>query len=113
MGAGLAYRARRAWQGRWSAPQPSIAGHTIPGCHLCPGTKRPNGEQTLDYSGTFVFDNDFAALYTGAPDIEVDIGELRRARSESVVARVVYFSPRHDLSLPNLEPAALRGVVDV
>ena len=29
------------------------------------------------------------------------------------MARVVCFSPRHDLSLPELEPAALRGVVDV
>ena len=64
-----------------------------------------------DYDGTFVFDNDFAALL---PDTgraaRVDDGLLRRAESERGICRVVCFSPRHDLTLGGMtQPAHARG----
>ena len=33
-----------------------------PSCYLCPGNVRAGGERNPAYAGTFVFDNDFAAL---------------------------------------------------
>ena len=33
-----------------------------PNCYLCPGNERANGERNPKYTGTFVFENDFAAL---------------------------------------------------
>ena len=39
----------------------------IPNCYLCPGNSRAGGVRNPEYEGTFVFDNDFAAL---KPDIE-------------------------------------------
>jgi UDPglucose--hexose-1-phosphate uridylyltransferase len=107
------HRARRPWQGQtepaWVERRPA---HDA-GCYLCPGNERAGGERNPDYTGTFVFDNDFAALQPGTPDGEVDLGGLLVARAEPGVSRVICFSPRHDLSLPEMEPAALRGVVDV
>lgn len=107
------HRARRPWQGQVERPPAEHRPAYDPGCYLCPGNTRANGERNPQYTGTYVFDNDFAALYQGAPPAEVEVGGLLRARGESGVCRVVCFSPRHDLSLPDLDPAALRGVVDV
>ena len=39
--------------------------------------------------------------------------ELLRAEPETGVCRVICFSPRHDLSLPDLDRSAIRGVVDL
>jgi UDPglucose--hexose-1-phosphate uridylyltransferase len=38
---------------------------------------------------------------------------LLLAREESGICRVICFSPRHDLSLPEMEPGAVRAVVDL
>jgi len=106
---------RRPWQGQVEA-QP--AEHRLaydPSCYLCPGNPRAGGEHNPDYTSTFVFDNDFAALLPaavdGAPDAAPD--ELLVSRAESGICRVICFSPRHDLSLPELQPGEIRRVVDV
>lgn len=107
------HRARRPWQGQVERPAAEHRPAHVPGCYLCPGNTRANGEVNPRYTGTFVFDNDFAALTSDVPEADVETGGLLRARSESGVCRVVCFSPRHDVSLPDLDPAALRSVVDV
>ncbi len=33
-----------------------------PHCYLCPGNERAGGRRNEEYSGTYVFDNDFPAL---------------------------------------------------
>lgn len=107
------HRAKRPWQGQVERPAADARPEYDPGCYLCPGNARAGGQQNPAYTGTFVFDNDFAALRPDAPEADVDAGGLLRARTESGVSRVVCFSPRHDLSLPDLDPAALRRVVDM
>jgi UDPglucose--hexose-1-phosphate uridylyltransferase len=106
------HRARRPWQGQVEQSAAECRLEHDPGCYLCPGNARAGGERNPEYTGTYVFDNDFAALRPDAPGAEVEVGGLLRARSESGVCRVVCFSPRHDLSLPDLPLPALRGVVD-
>lgn len=107
------HRALRPWQGQIE-PVPADARPAYdPACYLCPGNTRANGEHNPDYAGTFVFDNDFAALKAGTPAAEMDVGGLLVARGETGVARVICFSPRHDLSLPEMETGAIRRVVDV
>jgi UDPglucose--hexose-1-phosphate uridylyltransferase len=85
-----------------------------PTCYLCPGNGRAGGASNPSYSGTFVFDNDFAALLPDTPEGEVTVGDppLLRAVAERGICRVLCYSPRHDLAMGQLEPAALRGVVD-
>jgi UDPglucose--hexose-1-phosphate uridylyltransferase len=65
------------------------------------------------YTGTFVFDNDFAALRPGDPPAAVNVQDLLVARGEPGVCRVVCFSPRHDLSLADMALPDIRGVVDM
>ena len=107
------HRALRPWQGQQEAPDRSQRPTYDPGCYLCPGNVRANGAVNPAYEGTFVFDNDFAALTPDAPQGAVDMGGLLRAEAESGLARVICFSPRHDLTLPEMSVEAIRGVVDV
>jgi UDPglucose--hexose-1-phosphate uridylyltransferase len=65
-----------------------------------------------NYTSTFVFENDFAAL---RPDTLVDRSDERGllvAESEPGICRVICFSPRHDLTVSRMEAPALRQVVD-
>ncbi|GAB2790990.1 UDPglucose--hexose-1-phosphate uridylyltransferase [Hymenobacter luteus] len=107
------HRALRPWQGQQEAPDRSQRPAYDPTCYLCPGNTRANGAVNPAYEGTFVFDNDFAALTPDAPTGTVEVGGLLRAEAESGVGRVICFSPRHDLTLPEMDVAAIRGVVDV
>ncbi len=107
------HRALRPWQGQVEEVAPASRPAYDPACYLCPGNTRANGERNPGYAGTFVFDNDFAALRPDAPEAGLDAGGLLRARVETGVCRVVCFSPRHDLSLPEMDAAAIRRVVDV
>ncbi|MFL5582726.1 MAG: UDP-glucose--hexose-1-phosphate uridylyltransferase, partial [Gemmatimonadaceae bacterium] len=93
-----------------------------PTCYLCPGNQRAGGHQNPGYTGTFVFDNDFAALMpngSSAPSSPVagtpaiTVAGMLQARLEPGVCRVVCFSPRHDLTLADMDQPAVRRVVDV
>ena len=106
------HRAQRPWQGQVERAATASRPAHDPGCYLCPGNERAGGQTNPDYAATFVFDNDFAALKPGGPEISVDLG-LLRARSEPGVCRVICFSPRHDLSLPDMPVGAIRLVVDL
>jgi UDPglucose--hexose-1-phosphate uridylyltransferase len=107
------HRMRRPWQGQVERRPAETRPAYDPGCYLCPGNVRAGGERNPDYTGTFVFDNDFAALRPDVDEAAVSIDDLLVARSEPGVCRVICFSPRHDLSLPDMETAAIRGVVDL
>jgi UDPglucose--hexose-1-phosphate uridylyltransferase len=83
-------------------------------CYLCPGNPRTTGETNPNYATTYVFDNDFAALVPGgqAAGKASDSGsELFKAENEVGHCQVVCFSPRHDLSLPELSQAEVERVV--
>jgi UDPglucose--hexose-1-phosphate uridylyltransferase len=105
-------RTRRPWHGTREAPLRSEAPAYDPGCYLCPGNLRANGERNPGYPGTFVFTNDFAALQPDAPTTPHEQG-LLRWEGERGTSRVVCFSPRHDLGLGSMDPADVRRVVDV
>jgi UDPglucose--hexose-1-phosphate uridylyltransferase len=107
------HRAKRPWQGAVEAVAPDTRPAYDPTCYLCPGNTRANGERNPDYTGTFVFDNDFAALLPQAPDAGLDVDGLLVARPESGIARVICFSPRHDLSLAEMDTPGIRRVVDL
>lgn len=105
------HRARRPWQGQVEAPDLAQRAHHDPECYLCPGNARVTGTRNPDYAGTFVFQNDFAALlpHTPAPDAEDPLFRAEQAEGES---RVICFSPDHALTLPELPVPAIRGVID-
>lgn len=98
-------RATRPWLGQVEkTPQPNLP-HYDPDCYLCPRNQRAGGLVTNpDYEHTFVFDNDFSALLPPETGIASSNNEnLFQAEAENGLCRVICFSPRHDLSLPELE----------
>jgi UDPglucose--hexose-1-phosphate uridylyltransferase len=105
-------RTQRPWQGEATitgAPHGTPA--YDPTCYLCPGNARAGGARNPDYSATFVFPNDYAALTLDTPAAGTDDG-LLIARSERGTCRVICFSPRHDLSIAHMSAAQIRGVID-
>jgi UDPglucose--hexose-1-phosphate uridylyltransferase len=108
-------RSERPWQGQTEKLARSLPPTYDPNCYLCPGNSRAGGIRNPEYSTTFVFDNDFAALQPGLPNLTVDDGgkNLLLATSESGVCRVVCFSPRHDFTLAQMATAEICDVIDV
>lgn len=107
------HRSQRPWQGQVEKPANEARPQYDRECYLCPRNERADGVANPDYDGTFVFQNDFSALLPGVPDGHTDDHELLRSESESGLCRVICFSPRHDLTLAEMEVGAIRRVVDI
>jgi UDPglucose--hexose-1-phosphate uridylyltransferase len=107
------HRLQRPWQGQVEKSPPDMRPPYDPGCYLCPGNERAGGKRNPDYRGVYVFDNDFPSLLPAmhaAPDAS---HALLQAQPVAGTARVICFSPRHDLTLPRMPLRAIRDVVDV
>jgi UDPglucose--hexose-1-phosphate uridylyltransferase len=68
------------------------------------------------YKGTFVFDNDYPALFqdgVGHQDFAQSTLLNLVASGEYGICRVVCFSPRHDLTISDMSLPDLEQVVDV
>ncbi len=105
-------RARRPWLGQVEKTAPENLPQYDPECYLCPGNERAGGVKNPPYTGTFVFDNDFAALLPDAVEMDpAPYHPLLAASSERGLCRVVCFSPRHDLTLPELDNLAIENVL--
>jgi len=61
------HRVARPWRGQVEAVPPDTRPAYDPDCYLCPGNQRAGGQRNPGYSGTFVFENDFAALVPSPP----------------------------------------------
>lgn len=106
------HRTRRPWQGAVEKSPRESAPQYDPQCYLCPGNDRAGGARNPRYASTFVFDNDYAALLPDVPAGRFDQGGLCVAETESGISRVVCFSPRHDLTLADMDQAGVRTVID-
>lgn len=95
------HRAKRPWQGQVEAldetAKPSYDEH----CFLCAGNERASGEVNPHYQGTFVFQNDFAALKPYGP-VKTSDDPLFTMQTEQGESRVICFSPDHSKTLPEL-----------
>jgi len=105
------HRSKRPWQGQKESVNTVALPEYDPECYLCAGNVRMNGEKNPDYKGSFVFENDFAALKQEPIDFGGnEEGSFFKAQPERGISRVVCFSPRHDLTLPEME---LEGIVNI
>src|SRR5512143_3196615 len=105
------HRAKRPWLGQVEKTPPENLPPYDPSCYLCPGNERAGGLRNPDYSSTFVFDNDFAALLPEQEHAHGSDHPLLASVSERGLCRVVCFSPRHDQTLPELELNAIENVI--
>jgi UDPglucose--hexose-1-phosphate uridylyltransferase len=106
------HRAKRPWQGQ----NETVATEALPKydstCYLCPGNVRANGVSNPDYKDSFVFENDFAAMKQDEIIFEEDIKHtFFKAQPERGISRVVCFSPRHDLTLPEMSINEIENII--
>jgi len=98
-----AHRQDRPWGGETVHHDPHEIPRYVDDCYLCPGNTRISGEVNSSYSGVFVFDNDHPSVGPNAPiDLEKPTG-IYRSRPALGLARVVCYTPRHDLTLAQLK----------
>lgn len=105
------HRARRPWQGQVEKLPAEILPTYDPTCYLCPGNRRNTGNVNPPYTGTFVFDNDFAALLPPEATPDEPVYGLLSAEPEDGICRVVCFSPRHDLTVPEMALEDVEAVI--
>jgi UDPglucose--hexose-1-phosphate uridylyltransferase len=107
------HRTKRPWLGQSESPPREELPAYDPACTLCAGNVRAGGARNPPYTGTFVFDNDFPALLPDTPEgAAAGSDPLFRADGVRGACRVVCFSPRHDLTLAELDPAGVAAVID-
>ncbi len=104
-------RAKRPWLGQVEKLPEEILPAYDPDCYLCPGNKRSSGIVNPAYQETFVFNNDFPALLPPEDTLLTGQDGLFTMQPEAGICRVVCFSPRHDLTLPELSQGQVEAVV--
>jgi len=107
------HRAKRPWQGKEEETPGEEKPKYDPDCYLCPGNDRAGDAKNPEFDSTFVFTNDFSALKPDTPSEKQSDHELLVAKGEKGICRVICFSPRHDLTLPQMETSQIQEVVDL
>ncbi|RZJ36624.1 MAG: UDP-glucose--hexose-1-phosphate uridylyltransferase [Flavobacterium sp.] len=105
------HRAKRPWQGQKEVVLQHKLPEYDPACYLCPGNTRANGIRNDDYKDIFIFDNDFPALLDEDLETSATQDQLFRSQPERGINKVICFSPRHDLTLAEMDTAAIEKVV--
>src|SRR5207248_1487193 len=82
-------------------------------CYLCPGNRRVDGQRNPEYRQTFVFDNDLPCVAPHAPDAWPPPSSLYRSTNARGFARVVCYTPRHDLTLAELDHGGIEPLLRV
>jgi len=98
-----AHRQSRPWSGAEVSGRAERPPVFDAACYLCPGNTRVSGRTNDNYAGTFVFDNDHPCVGINAPRELAQPGGIYRNRPATGVARVVCYSPRHDVTLAELD----------
>jgi len=106
-----AQRTERPWLGKTEKSEEKEAKPYDPNCYLCPGNCRASGRKNPNYKYTLVFPNDFPALLGEGEDLCFNQADLLKAESERGECLVICYSPRHDLTLPLLEVAAIERII--
>ncbi|TDE30632.1 UDP-glucose--hexose-1-phosphate uridylyltransferase [Flavobacterium ranwuense] len=106
------HRAKRPWQGQNETVASDVLPEYDPTCYLCPGNLRANGMTNPDYEASFVFENDFAALKQEKIFFENSTKEtFFKAKPERGISRVVCFSPKHNLTLPEMTIDGIKDII--
>ena len=105
------HRAKRPWQGQNESHANVSLPKYDPACYLCPGNERSNGTKNENYTDVYVFENDFPALLLEEVALEKEENALFKLQPERGINRVVCFSPRHDLTIPEMKVEAIEKVV--
>lgn len=106
------HRAKRPWSGADEKPALAELPSYDAQCFLCPTNARISGDVNPNYTGTYVFNNDFAALMTDSPAAPESDNPLFKTQGVRGLSRVICFSPDHNKTLPELPVHKIRGVIE-
>jgi UDPglucose--hexose-1-phosphate uridylyltransferase len=107
------HRTQRPWQGQKESTGGEDRPQHDPKCYLCPGNERAGGASNPAYTDTFVFRNDYSALLPDTPLAGDAPRGLLRCEPVQGECRVICFSPRHDLTLPEMEAGQILKVINL
>ncbi|PYP18588.1 MAG: galactose-1-phosphate uridylyltransferase [Gemmatimonadetes bacterium] len=108
------HRNERPWQGEHVADAARALPAYVPECYLCPGNARSSGQRNERYSGVFVFDNDHPSVGPGAPSAPpAPPAAVYRSSAAGGSARVVCYTPRHDVTLSQLPESEVLALLQV
>ena len=107
-----AHRQVRPWMGESVRAQNENVPEYSPDCYLCPGNARSNGAVNPDYRGVHVFDNDHPCVGGDAPPEPEPQLPPYVARRADGIARVICYTPRHDLTLARMPLDDVMAIVD-
>lgn len=108
-----AHRQDRPWIGETINRAPAEAPGYQPDCYFCPGNIRVSGNRNENYPATFVFDNDHPCVGSEAPhQLETPVGIFRNSPATGI-ARVVCYSPRHNVTLAELDVSEIEKLLFV
>jgi UDPglucose--hexose-1-phosphate uridylyltransferase len=107
-----AHRQNRPWIGETVTHDAEALPEYVSDCYLCPGNSRVSGAVNPAYEQTFVFDNDHPCVGLDAPEATMPAG-IYQSRPARGIARVVCYSPKHNLTLAELTPAEIETLLGV
>ena len=108
-----AHRQNRPWNGETVVHEEPELPSYVSDCYLCPGNERVSGENNDNYEHTFVFDNDHPCVGSEAPQELGALNGLYRNRPATGIARVVCYSPLHNVALSELELSEIENLLRV
>jgi len=108
-----AHRQDRPWVGDTVSHDVTALPEYVSDCYLCPGNTRVSGRSNPKYDQIFVFDNDHPSVDVDAPENQRPLADIYKARPARGLSRVVCYSPKHNLTLAELEPEAIENLMGV
>ena len=106
-------RAKRPWQGQNEVISDEKKPEYDETCYLCPGNERINGGTNPKYESCYVFDNDFPALLKDEVSFDLQQEDLFKINPERGINRVICFSPKHNVTLAEMQIPEIENVIKV
>jgi len=106
-------RAKRPWQGQNEVISDEKKPEYDETCYLCPGNERINGGTNPKYESCYVFDNDFPALLKNEVSFDLQQEDLFKINPERGINRVICFSPKHNVTLAEMQIPEIENVIKV
>ena len=105
-----AHRQNRPWTGEQISEEPFNQSQHDENCYLCAGNERISGICNPEYSGVYVFDNDRPSISFDAPKHLPDAPGMYRNMPAEGQARVLCYSPLHNVTMSELSVAQIANV---
>jgi UDPglucose--hexose-1-phosphate uridylyltransferase len=108
-----AHRQDRPWHGErvGASSSAQTPPEYVADCYFCPGNTRVSGARNPSYRDVFVFDNDHPCVGESAPrQLEPPAGIFRNSPATGL-ARVVCYSPKHNVTLAELDVTEIERVL--